>query len=419
MKLGYLLSRYPLISETFILREMVELRRLGFELVVAPLLQMRTRVRHSAAVTVDPYVAWHPWGSFALATAHAKVAGTTPGRYLRSLTEAIGGSRGDLNLLAGALAFWPKAVAIAERFQREGVDHIHAHYGTHPALVALIVHRLTGIPFSFTVHAHDLYVHPRMLDRKTAAAAFVVTISEYNQKRLRKLCPAELHERIRVVRCGIRPEEYERSGCGQRNGPLRLLTVASLQPYKGHRYLIDACALLRGDIEFQCRLIGGGELEADLRQRIHAFGLERQIHLLGPQPEERVRKELAEADVFVLPSIQEPSGKMEGIPVALMEAMATGLPVVASRLSGIPELVEDGRSGLLTHPADAAALAAAIRCMESSQLRSRMGEFGRIAVRRNYTLQHNVARLAEFFLLGQVPTAAAGNSEISKGGMPA
>ena len=416
MKLGYLLSRYPLISETFILREMVELRHLGFDLVVAPLLQVRTPVRHPAAATIDPYVAWHPWGSSALATAHAKAAGTAPGHYLRSLAESIGGSRGDLNLLAGALAYWPKAVAMAERFHREGVDHIHAHYGTHPALVALIVHRLTGIPFSFTVHAHDLYVHPRMLDRKTAAAAFVVTISKYNQRRLRELCPAELHERIHVIRCGIRPEEYERIAPGQRTGPLRLLTVASLQPYKGHRYLVDACALLRGNVEFECRLIGGGELEADLRRRIRALGLERQIHLLGPQPEERVRQELAEADVFVLPSIQESSGKMEGIPVALMEAMAAGLPVVASRLSGIPELVEDGRSGLLTPPADAAALAAAIRCLDSSRLRSRMGEYGRMAVQRDYNLPRNVARLAELFTLGR---GQVENGPIAKGRMSA
>lgn len=418
MILGYLLSRYPLISETFILREMMELRRLDFELVVAPLLQVRAGVRHAATGAMDQHVAWHPWFSAGLAAAHARAAATVPQPYLGSLLESLGGSWGDLNLLAGALAYWPKAVAIAERFRREGVDHIHAHYGTHPALVALIVHRLTGIPFSFTVHAHDLYVHPRMLRAKTAAAAFVVTISEFNQRRLRELCPADLHERIRVIRCGIRPEDYEGPPPGRRSGPLRLLTVASLQPYKGHRYLIEACARLRMEMEFECRFIGGGELEADLRRRIRELGLEQRIHLLGPQPEERVRKELAEADMFVLPSIQEPSGKMEGIPVALMEAMAAGLPVIASRLSGIPELVEDGRSGILTPPEDAAALAAAIRCLESPQLRSRMGECGRLTVRRDYDLRRNVTRLAEFFALG--PGACpAGKSQTGKGRMSA
>lgn len=414
MKLGYLLSRYPLISETFILREMVELRRLGFEIVVAPLLPARTRVRHAAAGIMDPFVAWHPWFSGTLLNAHVKTAARLPAPYLQSFMEAAGGSWGDRNLLAGALAYWPKAVAMAESFSRARVDHIHAHYGTHPALAALIIHRLTGIPFSFTVHAHDLYVHPRMLDRKTAEAAFVVTISDFNRRRLRELCPADLHERIHVIRCGIRPGDFAHSEPGRRHGPLRLLTVASLQPYKGHRYLIDACAQLRGAVEFECRLIGGGELETDLRRRIRTLGLEDQIHLLGPQPEERVRMELAEADVFVLPSIQEPSGKMEGIPVALMEAMAAGLPVVASRLSGIPELVEDGRSGLLTPPADAAALAAAIRCLEAPQLRSRMGECGRMAVRREYDLERNVARLADLFRSG--PHAdPAGNGPITSG----
>lgn len=397
MKLGYVLSRYPLLSETFILREIWELERQGQQLAVYPLrhapgARAKSHPRVAALRTRIWRAGWIAAGS------HLYWLRRRPLRYFATLAEAAARNRGDLNLELGALAYWGKAVAIARQARRDQIEQLHAHYATHPALVAWVVWRLTGIPYSFTVHAHDLFCHRAMLGRKIAAASSVVAISEYNRRLLEAARPAHAATPLHVVHCGVEvPPPCPARARGGRE--LRILSVGSLQAYKGHRVLISACALLRRrGLAFQCRIVGGGPLQAALRREIARAGLEDSILLAGAATEQEVAAELRQAQVFALPSVRVArTGQMEGIPVALMEAMAAGLAVVASRLSGIPELVGDGVEGLLVPPNDAAALAHALERLRDPELRERLGRAGRIKVAAEFSLAANVARLAELW----------------------
>jgi glycosyltransferase involved in cell wall biosynthesis len=397
MTLGYVLSRYPLLSETFILREMWELERQGVSVRVYPLRRVRGR-RHERVAELRAPVWRAPWLG---GGAHWYWLGRRPGRYVATLAEVIWGNRRDGNLLLGALAYWGKAVAIAARMRRDGVTQVHAHYATHPALVAYIVRRLTGLPYTFTVHAHDIFCHRAMLATKARAARAVVAISEYNRQRLeRELGPPR--PRLEVIHCGIEWSQYAALATARWGAPaaaapappLHLVAIGSLQPYKGHEVLLAACARLRArGVNYRCRIVGGGELARRLRRRSRRLGLEGAVEWAGAATEAEVLAALRWADVLVLPSVEMPSGKMEGIPVVLMEAMAAGLPVVASRLSGIPELVEEGRSGVLVPPGDAAALAEALAGMSDRGRRRAMGLAGCSRVSRDFDLSRSVQQL--------------------------
>ncbi|MGH9466416.1 MAG: glycosyltransferase family 4 protein [Terriglobales bacterium] len=404
MTVAYIFSRYPLLSETFILREMWQLERQGHRLLICPLRRVPGR-HHVRVEQMRAPVFWAPWFPW---RAHAYWLRRRPRVYLATLAETLWRNRGDARLWLGALVYWGKAVAIARHVQAQGVTHVHAHYITHPALTAYVVRRLTGIPYTCTVHAHDIFCHRAMLPEKLRAAQAVVAISEFNRAWLERAVGLP-RSPIPVVHCGIEWANYAslasergslRSAPRDAGPPgtraLRLLTVGSLQAYKGHRYLIDACARLRtSGVVFVCRIVGGGRLYPRLQRQILRLQLGACVNLDGAAVESEVMAALAWADVFVLPSICMPNGKTEGVPVALMEAMASGLPVVASRLSGIPELVVHNRNGLLVPAGDAAALAAAIARLQDPDLRRRLGENGSADVHAGFDLATNAARLAQ------------------------
>ncbi len=247
-----------------------------------------------------------------------------------------------------------KSVAVADRARREDVAHVHAHFANHPATAAWIVHRLTGLPFSFTAHANDMFLSPPLLRQKVDEAAFVVTISEYNEVLLNRMTP---RSPIRVVHCGVDTATLARIVRPRRGR--RVLCVASLEPRKGHRDLLEAFAELAAhDAELHLTLVGDGPERDAIVGHTRALGISDRVELTGPLSADDVRRELAAADVFVLASVADHTGRTEGIPVALMEAMAAGVPVVATRISGIPELVEG--VGRLVEPGAADELAAAI-----------------------------------------------------------
>lgn len=394
MRLGYILSRYPLLSETFILREMQELERRGHNLAIFPLLAVTKGMRHDGVAELRARVwqeSWLPLASLAYWAVRAPIT------LLGTLVAAAWSNRSDRRLLAGVLAYWPKALVIARRMRNEGIGQVHAHYATHPAYVAWVVKKLTGIPYSFTVHAHDLYCHRAMLGTKVMHARGVITISDYNRRLLGELMPqAAAATPITVVRCGVRVANYERLASGRPESPrLRVLSVGSLQPYKGQAHLIAACArLCRQGVELECRIVGGGELRRSLERQIEGERLERRVRLVGPQTEQQIQAWLKWGEVFVLPSIVDArTGQTEGIPVALMEAMAAGMAVVASKLSGIPELVQSGE-GLLVAPCKPEEIAAALLRLRDPELRRQLGVAAQKRVRREYDLPTNVAALA-------------------------
>lgn len=389
MHIAYIVSRFPHPSETFIVRELDALDRTGdVEIELASLFP-------AVDLTVHPIA--RRWMSRLMrprsagaALAVARWAVTRPLRLLATIGVVVRGHWRNPRILVRALATVPLAAQLAGRWSRGEVSHIHAHYATYPALAAWICWRLTGTPYSFTAHAHDIYVDQGLLARKVRDARFVVTISEFNRRFLADHGAEE--GQVEVVHCGIDPAAYPfRARQTADSGPVRVLCVASLQEYKGHRVLFDALAgapeLERLDLD----LIGGGPLRAELEALAAELGLSERIRFHGSAPEERVRELLGRADLLVLPSIVAGDGQMEGLPVVLMEALAAGVCPVTTRLSGIPEIVADGVTGVLAEPGDSESLRAALaRALAGGVFDA---QAGRSLVEREFDVHRSAERL--------------------------
>jgi len=394
VKIAYIMSRFPHLPETFILREMMEVERQGLQVSLYPLIVQKQTVIHPDAEKWLTRAHRLPWISLEILAANGRYFFKHPLRYTALLWRVFWGNLASPKFLARALALFPKTVCMAAQMQAEGIQHIHAHYATHPALTAWLIHHLTGIPYSFTVHAHDIYVDRTMLFAKVRDAAFVVAISQFNRQFLARHLGDWTLEKTHVIHCGIQPERYQPAQ-KKPSGRFEIISIGSLQPYKGQRYLIEACALLhqRG-LDFRCRIIGGGELASVLEKQIAASGLSGQVILTGPQTQESVAQILSESDCYVQPSIITASGKMEGIPVSLMEALACALPVVASDISGISELVRPAETGWLTPQRDAAALAdVLLDVYNRPEEAARRAQAGRDLVLREFGISDNIGLL--------------------------
>jgi glycosyltransferase involved in cell wall biosynthesis len=395
---AYLMSRFPVLTETFILYEMLALRNEGFDVSVFPLRTEKAERRHPETEQFKEHVYSAPLLSLRTVGINLKWLVCHPVRYIGTAVRAAAGTAGSLKFFAGALLYYPKAVVFAERARRMGIDHVHAHFCSHPAMAAWVMHRLCGISYSFTAHGTDLHVYQQMLGQKAKEAAFAVTVSDYNIRFIEETCGKEVSEKFEVIRCGTDTARFRpRSDATDRPDPLEILCIASLRPVKGHAILMDACAeLKRRGIRFRCRLVGSGPEEPSIRKRAAECGLTDEVSLEGEMAQPGVMECLARADVITLTSVQTPKGSREGVPVALMEGMACGLPVVASRISGIPELVEEGVCGLLFTPGDAEAAADALAQLAADFERcSRMGRAARQRVEQSFDLQTNARQLAE------------------------
>jgi glycosyltransferase involved in cell wall biosynthesis len=259
------------------------------------------------------------------------------------------------------------------------------HFAGPAVQTARYASLLTGIPFTVCVHHYDLFFRPPAnYPALTRDAALVFTISKYNRQYLVNNydIPADT---IRVVHCGIDPEKFcpGKLNARQAGQPFSLISVGRLVDNKGHRYLIDACAILaQKGLQFTLKIIGDGKLRGCLEDRILTLGLAEHVKLLGGQSTEAVRSALHQADMFVLASLSE------GVPVALMEAMATELPVIATRVRGVPELVEHDNTGLLVEAEDAVGLAEAIQRLAGDEmLRTRLGHAGRVKVSEEFNAE--------------------------------
>lgn len=411
--IAYVMSRFPKLTETFILYELLAVEAQGQPVELYPLLRHREPVSHPEALPLIERAHYEPFLSRAILASQVRALRRRPRAYLGALAALLRGTLGSANYFFGGLAIFPKVVHMALQMEADGVGHVHCHFSNHPAAAGFVIHRLTGIPYSFVAHGSDLHVDRHMLDRKVAEAAFVVAISRDNLEEIVDEVGPSARDRVEVIHCGVdtaalRPRTDPRPA----DRPFTVVCIGTLHEVKGQAVLVDAARILRErGVTVDVRMIGDGEDESMLRERIASARLDDVIHLDGRRTRAQVIAALGDADLLVAPSVIASDGKREGIPVVLMEAMSCGLPVVASRLSGIPELVDDGETGLLVTPGDPVALADAIaRLVAEPALRARMGAAARARVERDFDLTTNARTILE-----RIADAAGRRSPASSG----
>jgi glycosyltransferase involved in cell wall biosynthesis len=400
LKVAYIMSRFPKLTETFILFEMLAMKKEGVQIEVYPLLREQTDVMHPEALAFVEAAHFQPFFSPAIARANLHFLLRKPRTYLGTLWTLLRKNWGSFRFFTGILGIFPKSVLFAYEMAAENIDHLHAHFASHPAAAGFIIHRLAGISYSFTAHGSDLHRDRHMLREKVAESAFVAAISEYNKELIVSECQGKYTDKVKVIHCGVDTEVFrfrtEKTPHEKGEKPFMILCVGTLHEVKGQTFLIEACRKLheRG-MDFQCHFVGDGPDKANLSELASQAGLSEKIIFHGRQKQERIAQLLQEADVLAAPSVPTKDGRREGIPVVLMEAMSSGVPVVASKLSGIPELVVDGRTGLLAPPGDVDALANALEhYYRDSALRKRLGFAGREKVLAEFDLYGNAVKLA-------------------------
>ena len=389
LRIAYMVSRFPAASETFVVRELdaVAAADPELELSLLSLFPSNDRFVHERA---------RPWlqrlhrpspPEGARALGHWALR--SPLRLAGAVASIVRAGWRDPRLLARSLATVPIAAAQARRIRDARVDHVHAHFASYPTLAAWLCGRLTGISYSFTAHAYDIFITQTMLESKVREAQFVATISEFNRRFLRAY-GGDSETPVAVVHCGVDPTEYAfEPRSVPPDGEVRGLCVAGLQEKKGHAVLLEALASAPGLERLRVDLVGGGPLRGELEAWARELGLANRVRFHGPLEETAVREMLAGADLFVLPSVIASDGQMEGLPVALIEALACGVPAVSTRLSGIPELIDDRRTGLLAEAGNPDSLAEALEWLLGG------GELDLEAARRLVESEFDVRRSGE------------------------
>ena len=401
LKVAYIMSRFPKLTETFILYEMIAMQRAGVQVEIYPLLREKAEVVHPDAVPFVEAAHFQPFISLPILRANLYYLLRKPGIYLRTLWALLRANWGSFRFLTGAMGIFPKSVFFAHQMKAGNVDHVHAHFASHPAAAGFIIHHLAGIPYSFTAHGSDLHRDRHMLREKVAEAAFVVAISNYNKELIISECQGKYRDKVIVIHCGVDRNvfQYPLREMLTETGrnPMRILCIGSLHEVKGQAYLIEACAkLAKKNIDFVCHFVGDGPDRKSLTDLARQLGISERVYFHGQQKRDRIAQLLQEADVLVAPSVPTSDGRREGIPVVLIEAMSSGVPVIASELSGIPELVLNERTGLLTPPRDVVAIANALeRYYLNPALRRQLGEAGRKMVTEEFDLYKNAARLIQ------------------------
>lgn len=388
-KTAYIVSRFPTVSETFILYEIIELHKLGMEIEVFPLIHEKGTISHPDVDKIVSNVHYTKILSLSILRDHLYWIIKNPKNYLKTLFQVFIMNVRSLKFLSRAIVVMLSSAQVARRIEEMGMDSIHAHAATHPTLMAYIVWKLTGIPYSFTAHSTDIYFNQTMLGEKIQKSRFVVTISEYNKIFLLNKYVNIPKEKIKIVHCGINSSIYKKKSIRKTSTPFQVICVARLEKIKGHKYLIDALAQLKTqNIDFRCSLVGDGELRQNVQDQIDRLNLNDTVTILGFKTHDQVVELLSQADVFVLSSLSE------GIPVAAMEAMAASLPVVATAVSGVPELVGNNKTGILVPSQNSAELAEALLTLYNNRdLGIEMGIAGRAKVMTEFSIQNSALAL--------------------------
>ena len=402
-RVGYVVKRFPRYSETFIVNEILAHEAAGLQIEIFSLRPPNDTHFQDSLSRVRAPVCYLPssgvkaldfWRSV------EEAADVCPGLW-KELPRAAGE---DVLDVCGALV-------LAREVALRGIDHLHAHFASSPATVARLGAFFSGVPYSFTAHAKDIFheaVRADDLSRKLSDAHAVVTVSDYNVEFLRRTYGAAASH-VRRVYNGLELDRFPYED--PRHRKLDIVAVGRLVEKKGFADLVAACSLLSGwGHDFRCEIIGTGPLAAELAALIGRHGLNDRVSLLGPRPRNEIIERVSRASVFAAPCVVGSDGNRDGLPTALLEAMALGTPCVSTRVTGIPEVIRDGETGLLVQPGATGDLALALaRVLLDADLRVRLARAGRQLIDRDFDVERNSAGLREIFdVVGRTRADAPG-----------
>ena len=395
---AYVIGTYPLLTTTFIDREIRLLRRLGLRVDVTALRRPHGPLSDDQQSLVDNVRYVLPVTPWDLLRGQLGMLLRRPVAFWHTLLHLVTRPHADARSRVMTVLHFGEGVQVASMLHGRGYQHIHAHFVDRAATVALVAGRLLGLPYSATAHANDIYVSPVLLPEKLADAAFVATCTRYNAAHLHTVAGGQDVD-IACVYHGVDVDRYEPPERNGDDGRPTILAVGQLKEKKGFRHLVTACAMLRQrGHAVDCRIVGEGPEHAALQAQINHLGLRDVVTLLGARPHTDVIAEYRAASMFALPCVVSANGDRDGIPNVILEAMAMQLPVISTRHSGIPEAVIDGETGVLVPPEDPVALADALeQLLVDHAQRVMMGRRGRQAVTARFDVADNVEELLRCF----------------------
>lgn len=395
-RIAYLSNPYPAISHTFIYREIESLRKEGFNIATVSVSQTPDKEKMTLAEQqeAEKTLVLKNTAPLKIVSALLSLSLHSPKGFvkmaLHALTFCVRGPKNPIKA-GGYLA---EAIILLAWLKENEITHIHEHFANPTAFVAMLCKSYGGVSYSLSIHGPDIFsrVDSSMLAEKVKDAVFIRCISHYCKSQIMQITPHHLWKNFHIVRCGVDPDVFHERNLPGNEVP-RILCVGRLCPAKGQHILLTACAALtRHGYSFKMVFVGDGEERSSLERLTFSLGLEEYVQFTGVLGQEEVRKEYSQADLFVLPSFAE------GVPVVLMEAMAMKIPVLSTRITGIPELIEHGTDGLLATPGDVDDLVEQLsRLLQDSQLRCRLGNSGRNKVVTTYNQQQNNGELAAIF----------------------
>ena len=439
--IAFLFPAFPVLHQTFVLWEVLALRRHGVPIALYSIKRPSTTTQQPEAVELAREVTYLPSSlSWPVLRANLRIFLRAPLRYLRVFARLMiewwrdrhvadmwrdpsarrdpaahmATARQRLQNFYNQSAFFYllktlwlviPSVYLGTELEAAGIRRVHAHWASYPATMALVIKWLFDIPYSFTAHAYDLYLVPQFVPVKVRTAEFVVTCARVNAKYLEAMAGPSAPHRIVVNYHGVDLDKFQpRAALPLPEQPC-IVTCGRLQLYKGHHVLLQACALLERPV--RCIVIGEGPLRTRFEELAQSLGIRDRVEFTGPLPQREVARLYGQADVFVLASVViENTGKRDVIPNVLAEAMAMQVPVVATNVSGIAELVTDGVSGRLVPPNDPRALAAVLdELLRDAPQRQRLALAGYHKVVADFDRSANIPTLAALFLDGEVPVA--------------
>ena len=394
-KIAYILSQFPETHETFILREIKALKEKGTAVKIFSLKKSRDKIIHPEALDLIKKTIYGRLNILSILFCVLRY----PIKTLSSFGYLLKTYGTNPKELIKALYVFLECLCFVRVLKKEKIAHIHSHWATIPTTAAVILSKFTGIPFSFTAHAWDIFISQRGLKEKINKSKFVLTCTDYNHKFLAGLCDNEQAGKIYLNYHGVDLKSKSWGQAPSGTVPNTILAIGRLVETKGFEYLIEACAILaKKGIAFECKIVGTGPLKKRLADSVERIELKDRIKFLGLQTQEQIKKLFAEATMLVQPSVMAKNGDRDGIPNVILEAMAYGTPVIATDFSGIPEAIIDGDTGILIKAKDSLAIAEAIeKLFLDPDLRQKLALNARRLVENRFNIDTNINQLLEIF----------------------